>query len=197
MLKRSAAIAVLCLWSAGVAAQQAGERLVDAAEDGLGRSRSAGHLAEHRHGRRAVRAAGELGTRTEADGRGVRRSGRSRPSSGADADTETVVSTAAAHGRRHRPAVALARAGQASRQASLIVEPADGRLPPMTPEGQRRAATAEEHLRDVHAASTTRPSSVRTIAASRAACSDRCSRSSTTTATRSSRARLRRASATR
>jgi hypothetical protein len=30
-------------------------------------------------------------------------------------------------------------AGQASRQASLIVDPPDGRLPPMTPDGERRA----------------------------------------------------------
>ena len=30
--------------------------------------------------------------------------------------------------------------GQASRQASLIVDPPDGRLPPMTEDGQRRAA---------------------------------------------------------
>jgi hypothetical protein len=32
--------------------------------------------------------------------------------------------------------------GVPSRQASLIVEPADGRLPPLTPEGQARFATA-------------------------------------------------------
>jgi len=32
--------------------------------------------------------------------------------------------------------------GKPSRQASLIVEPADGRLPPLTPEGQRRFETA-------------------------------------------------------
>ena len=33
--------------------------------------------------------------------------------------------------------------GIASRQASLIVEPADGRFPPLTPEGQRRFETAK------------------------------------------------------
>jgi hypothetical protein len=32
--------------------------------------------------------------------------------------------------------------GKPSRQASLVVEPADGRLPPLTPEGQRRFETA-------------------------------------------------------
>ena len=31
-------------------------------------------------------------------------------------------------------------AGRASRQASLVVDPPDGRLPPMTPDGERRAA---------------------------------------------------------
>lgn len=30
--------------------------------------------------------------------------------------------------------------GQPQQQASLIVDPADGRIPPMTPEGQRRTA---------------------------------------------------------
>jgi hypothetical protein len=36
---------------------------------------------------------------------------------------------------------AWGEAGQAQRQASLIVEPANGRMPPMTAEGQRRSAT--------------------------------------------------------
>ena len=42
----------------------AGERLVDPAQDGLGQSRPVRHLAQHGHGRCAVRTARRTGTRT-------------------------------------------------------------------------------------------------------------------------------------
>ncbi len=66
--------------------------------------------------------------------------------------------------------------GVAQRQASLIVEPADGRLPPLTAEGQRRFATARStYYLDFPDAvctttSTTSRISAPTTAASRAAC---------------------------
>src|SRR3954467_4970031 len=59
----------------------------------------------------------------------------------AAADSEETVSTAARQGDGTGPPSHWLEWGKASRQASLIVEPADGRLPPTTPEGQRRAAT--------------------------------------------------------
>ena len=40
--------------------------------------------------------------------------------------------------------------GKPSRQSSLIVDPPDGQMPPMTPEGQRRVALDRKHVRAVH-----------------------------------------------
>jgi hypothetical protein len=57
------------------------------------------------------------------------------------ADSEETVSTAAPQGDGTGPPSHWLEWGKASKQASLIVEPADGRLPPATAEGQRRAAT--------------------------------------------------------
>jgi hypothetical protein len=42
---------------------------------------------------------------------------------------------------RERTAGAWAEIGQPNRLTSLVVEPASGRLPPLTEEGRRRAAT--------------------------------------------------------
>ena len=86
--------------------------------------------------------------------------------------------------------------GNPQRQASLVVDPPNGRIPPMTEEGKKLFALAR-------AAPTTTTSpmpwsrirsrrskiSVRTIAASRAACSRRCCRPRTTWARRSCRSR--------
>ena len=58
-----------------------------------------------------------------------------------EADAETTVSTAPRQGDGTGPPSHWLEWGKASRQASLIVEPADGRLPPTTPEAERRAAT--------------------------------------------------------
>jgi hypothetical protein len=58
----------------------------------------------------------------------------------AAADSEETVSTAARQGDGTGPPSHWLEWGKASRQASLIVEPADGRLPPTTADGQRRAA---------------------------------------------------------
>ena len=55
------------------------------------------------------------------------------------ADGEEVVSTAPRTGDGTGPPSHWLEWGKPSRQASLIVAPADGRLPPMTPEGQSRA----------------------------------------------------------
>ena len=77
--------------------------------------------------------------------------------------------------------------GNPQRQASLVVDPPNGRIPPMTEEGKKRIRPRAQHLllrlprcrrrapvRDVRG-----PRSV-TIAASRAACSHRCCRPRTT-----------------
>jgi len=59
----------------------------------------------------------------------------------AAADLEQGVSTAPRQGDGTGPPSHWLEWGKASKQASLIVEPLDGRLPPTTPEAQRRAAT--------------------------------------------------------
>lgn len=56
-------------------------------------------------------------------------------------DLEDTVSTAPRQGDGTGPPSHWLEWGRASHQASLIVEPPDGRLPPTTPEAQRRAAT--------------------------------------------------------
>jgi len=58
----------------------------------------------------------------------------------AAADSEETVSTAPRQGDGTGPPSHWLEWGKASKQASLIVEPVDGRLPPTTPEAQRRAA---------------------------------------------------------
>ena len=58
-----------------------------------------------------------------------------------EADAETTVSTAPRQGDGTGPPSHWLEWGRASKQASLLVEPRDGRLPATTPEGQRRAAT--------------------------------------------------------
>ena len=58
-----------------------------------------------------------------------------------EADAETTVSTAPRQGDGTGPPSHWLEWGKATKQASLIVEPPDGRLPPTTPEAQRRAAT--------------------------------------------------------
>src|SRR5438477_3355912 len=57
------------------------------------------------------------------------------------ADLEQGVSTAPRQGDGTGPPSHWLEWGKASKQASLIIEPLDGRLPPTTPEAQRRAAT--------------------------------------------------------
>ena len=63
--------------------------------------------------------------------------------------------------------------GVPSRQSSLIVEPANGRMPPMTPDGMARQKTAGGTLTSSRRAGTTPASSGPMIAASRAALSAR------------------------
>src|SRR5215467_9097467 len=58
-----------------------------------------------------------------------------------EADAETTVSTAPRQGDGTGPPSHWLEWGRAAKQASLLVEPRDGRLPATTPEGQRRAAT--------------------------------------------------------
>ena len=55
------------------------------------------------------------------------------------ADSEEAVSTAPRTGDGTGPPSHWLEWGKPSRQASLVVTPADGRLPPMTPEGQSRS----------------------------------------------------------
>jgi len=58
-----------------------------------------------------------------------------------EADLEDTVSTAPRQGDGTGPPSHWLEWGKASKQASLLVEPVDGRLPPTTLEAQRRAAT--------------------------------------------------------
>src|SRR6185369_15588859 len=59
----------------------------------------------------------------------------------AAADLETSVSTEPRQGDGTGPPSHWLEWGKASKQASLLVETTDGRLPPTTPEAQRRAAS--------------------------------------------------------
>jgi hypothetical protein len=59
----------------------------------------------------------------------------------AAADSEEFVSTAARAGDGTGPPSHWLESGKPSRQASLVVAPADGKVPPMTPQGQQRAAS--------------------------------------------------------
>ena len=83
--------------------------------------------------------------------------------------------------------------GNPQRQASLVVDPPNGRIPPMTEEGKklfdRRAAptTTTSPMPSSRIRSRRSKTSVRTIAASRAACSRRCCPPRTTWARRSCR----------
>ena len=93
--------------------------------------------------------------------------------------------------------------GKPSRQASLIIDPPNGRQPPLSAEGQERQAEqqAEAGARIVTAPGARGGQLISTAAsmtaASRAASSDRSCRPSTTTATRSCRDLARSSSATR
>jgi len=61
----------------------------------------------------------------------------------AEADAETTVNTQRApRGTGTGPPSHWGERGVPSRQASLIVDPADGRFPPMTPEGEKRSKEA-------------------------------------------------------
>ena len=59
----------------------------------------------------------------------------------AAADREEFVSTAARAGDGTGPPSHWLEHGKPSRQAALVVEPADGKVPTLTPEGQQRAAS--------------------------------------------------------
>ena len=92
--------------------------------------------------------------------------------------------------------------GKPSRQASLIIDPPDGRQPPLSAEGQKRQAQQQAEARRGASGSrgarrTAISIAASTTAASRAASWDRSCRPSTTTATRSCRRRASSSSATR
>ena len=61
----------------------------------------------------------------------------------ATADVEEFVSTAPRAGDGTGPPSHWLEHGKPSLQASLVVEPADGKLPPMTPEGTERSASSK------------------------------------------------------
>jgi hypothetical protein len=61
----------------------------------------------------------------------------------AQSDREEFVSTAPRVGDGTGPPSHWLEWGKPSRQASLVVAPADGKLPPMTPEGQQRSASTK------------------------------------------------------
>jgi hypothetical protein len=61
----------------------------------------------------------------------------------AEVDAEATVNTQRGpRGTGTGPPSHWGERGKPSRQASLVVDPPDGRIPPMTPEGQRRSAMA-------------------------------------------------------
>ena len=69
----------------------------------------------------------------------------------AEADNEEFVAPRAggAGGGGTGPPNHWGERGRPQRQTSLIVEPADGRMPPMTPDGQRRNAAVKTSFNDV------------------------------------------------
>jgi hypothetical protein len=82
----------------------------------------------------------ELAGRTElSDEEFAKREEQLKQQAGADSE-EFVSATAPRRGDGTGPPSHWLEWGKPSRQASLIVEPADGKLPPMTPEGQRRTS---------------------------------------------------------
>jgi hypothetical protein len=81
----------------------------------------------------------ELAGRTEVDNEEfAARTERAKQQ--AVADSQEFVSTEARRGDGTGPPSHWLEWGKPSRQASLVVAPADGKLPPMTADGQRRAA---------------------------------------------------------
>ena len=142
MLKRSAVIALLCLSSAGLAAQQQAKGSWTPPKTAWGDPDLSGTWPSTDMVGVPFERPAELGTRTEltAEEFAARQKQAAQRS---EADAETVVSAAARTGDGTGPPSHWLEWGKASKQASLIVEPADGRLPPMTPEGQRRTATVK------------------------------------------------------
>jgi len=69
----------------------------------------------------------------------------------AEQDNEEFVAPRAggAEGGGTGPPGHWSERGRPQRQTSLIVEPADGKMPPMTPEGQRRASAVTTSFNDV------------------------------------------------
>ena len=161
MLKRSAAIAVLCLRSAGVAAQQQAKGSCDSPKTAWGDPDLPGIWPSTDMVGVPFERPAELAGRSEVSDKEFAERGRSRPQQRAAADTETVVSTAPRTGDGTGPPSHWLEWGKPSRQASLVVAPADGRLPPMTPEGQQPRGVAEEHLR--HVQRVQRPHRPRTV----------------------------------
>src|SRR5262249_43042119 len=85
---------------------------------------------------------GELGERTEVTQEEFNTRLKQQQTR-TEADAETTVSTAPRQGDGTGPPSHWLEWGKASKQASLLVEPRDGRLPATTPEAQRRAATVK------------------------------------------------------
>ncbi|PWT83852.1 MAG: hypothetical protein C5B57_06060 [Blastocatellia bacterium] len=83
----------------------------------------------------------ELAGRTElSDEEFAKRAEQVKQQSLADSE-EFVSGTTPRRGDGTGPPSHWLEWGKPSRQASLVVEPADGKLPPMTPEGQRRTSS--------------------------------------------------------
>ena len=156
-------------------------RKLQGAAHAVGRPRSAGHLAGHRHGRRAAAARGQLGTRNVLTDEEFRRGRlaasradrrRQRRVRHRQADARAGSRAATVGGPVSPPPHWLER-GKPTRQAWLIVDPPDGRMPPQTrgrrssarPRSSAHGPDADRRIRTRIAAST--------IAASRAACSAR------------------------
>ena len=109
----------------------------------VGRPGSPRHLAEHAHGGRAAGAPGGARDAGDADRRGIQRRGQAQNARQAAADDEEFVAPAAGGrggGDGTGPPSHWGERGRPQRQSSLIVEPANGRMPPMTPDGEKRMA---------------------------------------------------------
>jgi len=106
----------------------------------------------------------------------------------AEADGEEFAAPAGGGGDGTGPPNHWLERGTPQRQASLIVDPPNGRMPAMTPDGERRAAIVHAGAAQAPDRSTVPRISITTIAASRVASSARSRQWSTTTAQRSCRA---------
>ena len=185
------AVAVIVLAAAGSAPAAAQDsRKFTPPTDAVGRAGPAGYLFEsHDHAVRAARRIRRQGELTDAEiaeleRRVVDRSADKRDAKGTEADVS----------RAYNEFWWDRGTKVTTNRSSLLIDPADGRVPPLTAEAQRRALDEwkQPALRGGGAngrGTDTLPIAASSSGASRAACPGRCRRAPTTTTTASCRAR--------